>query len=104
MKVELATCSKGSSMNYDQGPFDRVIVRDVEADVEVIPGHAPITTVTDPPTATLTPLIAARLDLSNDYVNANFDVKPLPVNLAFDIFLRIAGKEYHFGGISFTKG
>jgi hypothetical protein len=104
MKVELATSSKGSAVNYDQGPFDKMVVRDLDADVEVIPSHAPITTVTDPPAETLTPLITARLDLTNDYLNANFDVKPLPVHLAFDIFLRIAGKEYRFGGISFTKG
>jgi hypothetical protein len=105
MKVELATSSKGSAVNYDQGPFDKIIVRDLEADLEVIPSHSPITTVTDPPAATLTPLITARLELSNsEYLNANFDVKPLPVNVAFEIFLRIAGKEYRFGGISFTKG
>jgi hypothetical protein len=104
MKVELATSSKGSVSDWEKGPYDKVAVRDVEADVEVIPSHAPITTTSEPPASVLAPLITARLELSNDYLNANFDTKPLPVDVAFDAFLRIAGKEYKLGGISFTKG
>jgi hypothetical protein len=34
----------------------------------------------------------------------NVDAAPLPVDVAFDVFLRIDGKEYPAGGVSFHAG
>ena len=102
MKVELAASRPGSP-NRDDGPFERTVTRDLEADFEVIPGHAPISLVTAPTSETLRPLFKLQLSLNTYSLSANIDVKALPVDLAFDVFIRTGGKEYLFGGINFKK-
>lgn len=107
VRVELATRAAGYNNSSDDGPFDKTVTRDLETDFVSVEGHAPITITTIPAASVLQPLFSANLSVSGSgnsaYLNLNVDAKVLPVDAAFDCFIRVNGKEYPFGGVNFHK-
>ena len=103
LKVELATVHRGALPSTADGPFDRTVIRNLDSDFEVIPGHAPIATVTAPAADTLRPLFTFKLELNGNSLSINAHTEPSPVDLAFEVFIRADGKETRATGIYFIK-
>lgn len=103
LKVELATVHRGALPSTADGPFDRTVIRNLDSDFEVIPGHAPIATVTAPTADTLRPLFTFKLELNGNSLSINAHTEPSPVDLAFEVFIRADGKETRATGIYFIK-
>ena len=110
VKVELATDATGgvSGVNWDDNaPVARKVTQDLFADFQEIEGQTPIATVTAPSPAVLSPLFTPRLTYqpSNSmHIETGVDAGPLPVNVAFNMFVRFGGREFPVGSVSFRKG
>ncbi|MDB5356007.1 MAG: hypothetical protein JWN24_2460 [Phycisphaerales bacterium] len=107
VKVELATDPSTSGVNWnDNAPVAKRITQDLTADFNAIEGQTPITTTTDPPASVLQPLLTVRLHANtvSQFLDANIDAAALPVDVAFDVFVRFNGREFPVGGVNFHKG
>ena len=109
VKVELATdVDRGGGVSWDENaPVARRVTQDLFADFEAIAGKTPIATVTAPPAQTLRPLLKATLTRSPgqaSHVWVNVNTPGLPVDAAFDVFVRIEGKDFRLGSINFHRG
>lgn len=103
LKVELATVHRGTIPSTADGPFDRAVIRDLDSDFEVVPGHALIATVTAPTADILRPLFTFNLELNGNSLSINVHTQPSSVDLTFDVFIRADGKETRAAGIYFIK-
>jgi hypothetical protein len=105
VRIELATRAAAYNNSSDDGPFDKTVTRDLETDFVSVEGHAPIATTTAPPASVLQPLFSASLFMSGSgnsaYLDLNIDAKPVPVDTAFDCFIRANGKEHPCGSVNF---
>jgi hypothetical protein len=116
-KVEMTTGATGgvSGANWDdKAVVAKRVTQDVFADFEVIEGDTPIATVAAPNAATLRPMLTPKLTYNPDNrpplnftllaQSSQFGKAPLPVDVAFDVSMRINGKEYPMGGLVLHAG
>ena len=106
VRVELATdVERGLGTNFDErAPVSRLVTKDLTADFQVVEGQTPIATLSRPDAAVLKPLLEPQLTVSPDngvYIEIN--TPGLPVDAAFDVFLRFGGKEHRLGSVSFRR-
>jgi hypothetical protein len=104
LKYELTTFATPQVSPPYSGHYEKVVTRDLQADFVSVEGHAPITTIGTPPAAVLLPLFGARLSVSKSYLSLSLDAKALPVDTAFEGFIRVGGKEYPCSSVDFRKG
>ena len=107
LKVELATNANrlGALTWKANAAVARKVTQDLWADFQVMGGQTPIAGVAAPPAAVLQALLKPSLNASNPSdISVNVDAAPLPVDAAFDVFLRFDDREYPAGGISFHAG
>lgn len=103
--VELATGFQTSRASTDSGPFERVVSRELIADFEVVPGQGHIAT-TIPSGKTSTPRHMIQLAMTNESNSALVIggwAFPFPLDTAFDVILRIHGKELLVGRLVLSK-
>lgn len=109
VKIEMATDASGgaSGVNWDDNAVvAKRLTQDLFADFQAIDGQTPITTVAEPSASALRPLLTTRLTLNttnSPFLDVGVDAASLPVDVAFDVFVRVNGKEYPAGGVSFYK-
>jgi hypothetical protein len=109
VKVEFATdVDRGGGVAWDDNAVvAKRMTQDLFANFEAIEGQTPIATVTAPPAQTLAPLLVPTLTRSpgqGSDVWVNVNTPGLPVDAAFDVLLRIKGKNYQLGSVSFHRG
>jgi hypothetical protein len=109
VKIEIAAdVDRGNGVNWnDNTPVARRMTRDLSANFQVIDGQAPIQTVAQPDASVLRPLLKVRFDPNLSDPRAwemMVDAAALPVNVAFDIFVRINGHEHPAGTVTIPKG
>lgn len=108
LKIELSTNpDSGGGVNWDEkAVVARRVTQELSADFQVVRGPTPMTTVSAPSASALQPLLSVRMNsgVKQSHVSIMVDAKPPPVNLAFDVFLRINGKEYPAGTVNFHAG
>lgn len=102
VKAQLSVNAPGRPHN-DQGPFDKIVTRILDADFESINGHSPIITFTTPAASVLQPVFKADLSFENNYLNLTINANAPPVDLALDCFILSGGKEYPIGSVNFQK-
>jgi hypothetical protein len=105
LKVELATDVNASAgVNWDvNAAVARRTTQDLSADFQAIEGPTPITTTAAPDASVLRPLLKAKLMINSPWYNVGIDANGLPVDMAFDIFVRANGGEFPAGGASIHR-
>jgi len=116
-KVELATGATGgvSGANWDEKAVAaKRVTQDVLADFQVIEGDTPIATVAAPDAAAFRPMLTPKLTYNPDNrpplifsvftQSSQFGKAPLPIDVAFDVSMRINGQEYPMGGLVLHTG
>jgi hypothetical protein len=109
LTMDLAT----DAGNVSAAPWDdnaavaKRVTQEFTADFQVAGEQTPISTVTSPAGSVLQPLFKVDLQLmqtNNQWLQASVDAAPLPVDVAFQMFVKVDGKEHFIGNISFRKG
>lgn len=107
VKVEMATDATGAVSWDDNAPVARRAAQDLFGDFQVIDGQTPIATVTTPSAAVLGPLLTPRLTFNPSgtmHVELGVDADALPVDVAFEVFAIVNGRDYSVGSVNFHKG
>jgi len=102
VKVEMTSGITGGTYgaNWDENAVAaKRVVQDLVADFEVDQGETPIGTVSTPSAAVLGRLLLPRLtfDPGRRMMFFSISASPMPVGVAFNVFVRIKGKEYLVG-------
>ena len=103
------TIRRGSQPNPDQGAVFLTRTIPLKADFTVLPDAPPdfIKLVRDKPTPEeLQNLIRVRsavLVPDAEYLNLNLECAPLPIGIAFDVFIRIGDQELKLGTMSLSN-
>jgi hypothetical protein len=105
LKMELATDVNGSTgAKWDvNAAVARRVTQDLFADFQAIDGKTPMTTASEPSASALGRLLTARLLSNPPWYNVGIDTNGVPVDVAFDIFVRANGKEFPAGGVSIHR-
>jgi len=108
VEVAIGTSGGNFGTNYDEkAPVARRVTQNLFADFEVIDGQTPIVAVAEPDVATMRSLLRPRVKFnpSGNFPPLDLDVfnNALPLDLAFDILIRIKGMEIRVGTVYLRK-
>jgi hypothetical protein len=105
VRVELSTDRGSSAVTDDQLPVARRQQQDLVAEFQVIEGHTPVSPVSDPNPDALKSRLKVHLSLSSSsWLNVQVDGDRLPVDTAFDVFVRSAGVERRVAAVNMRSG
>lgn len=103
VRFDLDAAYRSSPFLKTNGPTNHNLTRELIADFEVVPGHAPIATVGAPSADVLKALMSFQLSKGDKYLSIDGSCKGPPVDLAFDIYLRTGNQETLVSNIFWQK-